>query len=87
MVLEKVAEWKYRKQEYNVVCCCGDDFKYFPVYFDMPRGFAVRIVDHSKRGYWRCKTYDCPSRCAKEYAITCYVEGKLKSSKEKMKDV
>ncbi|AGG58007.1 hypothetical protein VPBG_00235 [Vibrio phage helene 12B3] len=72
------AKWKYRKQGYNGVCCCGDDFSYHPVYFDMPRGFAIRIVDTTKEGHWRCKTYLCPSRCAKEYAITCYVESKLK---------
>lgn len=73
------AKWKYRKQDYNEVCCCGNDFKYYPVYFDMPRGFAIRLVDPSQEGYQRCSNYNCPSRCAKEYAITYYVESKLKS--------
>lgn len=48
------AKWKYRKQEYNEVCCCG-----------------TGMNQHS--------TYDNHTpRCAKEYAVICYVEGKMK---------
>lgn len=48
------AKWKYRKQGYNEVCCCG-----------------TCMAQHS--------VYDNHTpRCAKEYAITSYVEGKMK---------
>lgn len=63
----KIAEWKYRKQSYNTVCCCGRDM-------------SSDNVWESYRDYdtYRCSGYYCPSRCAKEYAVTRYVKGKLK---------
>ena len=54
------AKWKYRKQGYNEVCCCGNTF-------------VVRFMTVKN-----CPDYHCISRCAKEYAITCYVEEKMK---------
>ena len=48
------AKWKYRKQGYNEVCCCGSGMDQHSVY-----------DNHTPR-------------CDKEYAITCYVEDKLK---------
>ncbi|CAM0066565.1 hypothetical protein VPHK460_0282 [Vibrio phage K460] len=60
------AKWKYRKQEYEEVCCCGSDMA--PDHWDGYRDYST----------YSCSSYYCPSRCAKEYAITCYVEGKMK---------
>ncbi|AUR93411.1 hypothetical protein NVP1187O_098 [Vibrio phage 1.187.O._10N.286.49.F1] len=58
------AKWKYRKQDHNEVCCCGT-------------GMEKRY--HTILGYYyNCPDYWCVGRCAKEYAITCYVESKLK---------
>ncbi len=78
----KVAEWKYRNHEYDEVCCCGNGFvtKYH-TYFLV--GDDKTVTDK----YLGCPDYYCISRCAKEYAVTSYVEEKLKSSKEKMKNV
>lgn len=64
----RVAEWKYRKQEYDAVCCCGNDM--LPIKITPTRGGSFDL--------YRCKIYDCPSRCAKEYAVTSYVEEKMK---------
>ena len=49
-----VAKFKYRKQPYNEVCCCGQDMK-----------SHYLLDNHSPR-------------CMKEYAITSYVEERLK---------
>lgn len=58
------AKWKYRKQTYNEVCCCGNTMK---KHYHGILGY-----------YYSCPDYWCISRCAKEYAITNYVEGKMK---------
>jgi hypothetical protein len=59
-----VAKWKYRKIGYDEVCCCGNSM--------------INIYSAKKRKSWRgCADYTCPSRCAKEYAITKYVEEKM----------
>ncbi len=52
-----IAEWKYRKHDYDEVCCCGED---------MDR--HTMLDNHSPR-------------CAKEYAVSCYVESKMNKEK------
>lgn len=53
-----VAEWKYRKHDYDEVCCCGLEMDKHT----MPNSNHL-------------------ARCAKEYAVTCYVESKMNKEK------
>lgn len=68
----KVAEWKYRKQEYNEVCCCGQGMITY-------HRWGRDCEDNTHEEWKDCPDYYCPSRCAKEYAVTSYVEEKIKN--------
>ncbi len=66
-----IAEWKYRKHDYDEVCCCGSNLA--PINIFPTRGDSFV--------HYKCTDYCCPSRCAKEYAVTCYVESKMNKEK------
>jgi hypothetical protein len=59
-----VAKWNYRRNKYNEVCCCGNGIT----------KYCHRVLGY----YYRCSDHYCPSRCAKEYAITSYVGEKMR---------
>lgn len=55
----------YRKQAYGEVCCCG-------------KSMWIHVISDGET-YKACRDMQCPSRCAKEYAVTSAVNNKLKS--------
>ncbi len=64
-----IAEWKYRKHNYDEVCCCGNTFQ------------VINIEGYKTYPVFRCGDYSHTSRCAKEYAVSCYVESKMNKEK------